>query len=203
MRCRSCHHDNRSDRRFCTQCGTQLATGCPSCGAPIAVMHQRLRWDDGTIVERLLQRIEGQVGAPRGRRPPADDPTREHVDDDRHVHEPAPRRDVRQVSDPQLVQPHGGELPRHQIRRSRRRGIRDRRHRELSSAHHAREAQAPHQARHRTAGDGLPFAPELLPDFADAVDLAGLSPHAIDVLAQSLIPPRPPWPPVGDRDPVP
>src|SRR5262245_4878463 len=35
MRCRSCHHDNRPDRRFCTQCGTQLATGCPSCGAPI------------------------------------------------------------------------------------------------------------------------------------------------------------------------
>ena len=35
MRCPSCHHDNRSDRRFCTQCGTRLAMGCPSCGAPI------------------------------------------------------------------------------------------------------------------------------------------------------------------------
>src|SRR5439155_13143743 len=44
-------------------------------------MHQRLRLDHGAIVERLLQRIEGQVGAQRGRRPPADDPTREHVDD--------------------------------------------------------------------------------------------------------------------------
>ena len=37
MRCPSCHHDNRSDRRFCTQCGTKLAMGCPSCGAPIEV----------------------------------------------------------------------------------------------------------------------------------------------------------------------
>ena len=37
MRCPSCHHDNRSDRRFCTQCGTRLAMGCPSCGAPIEV----------------------------------------------------------------------------------------------------------------------------------------------------------------------
>ena len=37
MRCPSCHHDNRSDRRFCTQCGTKLAVGCPSCGAPIEV----------------------------------------------------------------------------------------------------------------------------------------------------------------------
>jgi class 3 adenylate cyclase len=35
MRCPSCHHDNRTDRRFCTQCGTRLAVGCPSCGAPI------------------------------------------------------------------------------------------------------------------------------------------------------------------------
>ena len=35
MRCPSCHHDNRSDRRFCTQCGTRLAMRCFSCGAPI------------------------------------------------------------------------------------------------------------------------------------------------------------------------
>jgi adenylate cyclase len=35
VRCPSCNHDNRSDRRFCTQCGTKLAVGCPSCGAPI------------------------------------------------------------------------------------------------------------------------------------------------------------------------
>ena len=37
MRCPSCHHDNRSDRRFCTQCGTKLVVGCSSCGAPIEV----------------------------------------------------------------------------------------------------------------------------------------------------------------------
>src|SRR5215471_13613157 len=35
MRCPSCHHDNRSDRRFCTQCGTTLAMRCPSCGSAI------------------------------------------------------------------------------------------------------------------------------------------------------------------------
>src|SRR5262245_47363944 len=37
MGCPSCRHDNRSDRRFCTQCGATLAVGCPSCGAPIEV----------------------------------------------------------------------------------------------------------------------------------------------------------------------
>jgi class 3 adenylate cyclase/tetratricopeptide (TPR) repeat protein len=34
MRCPSCHHDNRGDRRFCTECGATLAVACPSCGVP-------------------------------------------------------------------------------------------------------------------------------------------------------------------------
>ena len=87
--------------------------------APIAVVDQRLRLDERAIVEHLLQRIERKVAAQRGRRPPADDPTREHVDDDRHVYEPASGGDVRQVSDPRLIRPHGRRLPVHQIRRSR------------------------------------------------------------------------------------
>ena len=33
MRCPSCDHDNRADRRFCVECGTTLAAGCASCGA--------------------------------------------------------------------------------------------------------------------------------------------------------------------------
>src|SRR5215813_1818445 len=37
MRCPTCHHDNQSDRRFCTHCGAELAVGCLSCGAPIEV----------------------------------------------------------------------------------------------------------------------------------------------------------------------
>jgi len=35
MRCPSCDHDNRPDRRFCTECGATLAVACPSCGAPV------------------------------------------------------------------------------------------------------------------------------------------------------------------------
>ena len=34
MRCPSCNHDNRPDRRFCTECGAALSAACPSCGAP-------------------------------------------------------------------------------------------------------------------------------------------------------------------------
>ena len=35
MLCPSCNHDNRADRRFCTECGAVLSAACPSCGAPI------------------------------------------------------------------------------------------------------------------------------------------------------------------------
>ena len=33
MRCPSCDHDNRAERRFCAECGTPLAALCASCGA--------------------------------------------------------------------------------------------------------------------------------------------------------------------------
>src|SRR5262249_18736478 len=33
MRCPSCNHDNRPDRRFCTECGATLSMACPACGA--------------------------------------------------------------------------------------------------------------------------------------------------------------------------
>jgi class 3 adenylate cyclase/tetratricopeptide (TPR) repeat protein len=35
MRCPSCNHDNRVDRRFCTECGGALAASCAACGASI------------------------------------------------------------------------------------------------------------------------------------------------------------------------
>jgi Double zinc ribbon len=33
MRCPSCEHDNRAERRFCAECGAALAAPCASCGA--------------------------------------------------------------------------------------------------------------------------------------------------------------------------
>jgi class 3 adenylate cyclase/tetratricopeptide (TPR) repeat protein len=33
MRCSKCGSDNRETRKFCSQCGTPLATKCPRCGA--------------------------------------------------------------------------------------------------------------------------------------------------------------------------
>jgi class 3 adenylate cyclase len=33
MRCPSCDHDNRAERRFCAECGAALAALCAACGA--------------------------------------------------------------------------------------------------------------------------------------------------------------------------
>ena len=35
MRCAKCKADNREGRKFCTQCGSQLAARCPRCGAAV------------------------------------------------------------------------------------------------------------------------------------------------------------------------
>jgi uncharacterized protein (UPF0248 family) len=72
-----------------------------------------------TVVQGLLQRVEYEIRAHRRVRAPANDATREHVDDERDVHKAAPRRDVREVRDPQLIGTLGVELPLHQILRLR------------------------------------------------------------------------------------
>jgi hypothetical protein len=45
-------------------------------------MHQSARLMEGAFIEGLLQGVERQIAAQRTRRPPADDPPREHVDDE-------------------------------------------------------------------------------------------------------------------------
>src|SRR5262245_64433109 len=35
LRCPSCGHSNRLDRRFCTECGSRLGPTCAACGAAV------------------------------------------------------------------------------------------------------------------------------------------------------------------------
>jgi class 3 adenylate cyclase/tetratricopeptide (TPR) repeat protein len=35
MRCSNCNSDNRTGRKFCTNCGTPLVATCPKCSAPV------------------------------------------------------------------------------------------------------------------------------------------------------------------------
>jgi hypothetical protein len=83
--------------------------------AAITVMDQGLGTGERAIVERLLERVERQITAQRTRHAPADDPTREHVDDERDVGEASPGHHGRQVRDPQLIRPYRGELARDEI----------------------------------------------------------------------------------------
>src|SRR4026207_1028297 len=90
----------------------------------IAVVHDTL--DSGARPDRLLQSIENQFSAHRARYAPADDPTSEHVDPERHVHESGPGRDVGEVRDPKLVGTRRPELTIDVIQRSLGAIVRDR-----------------------------------------------------------------------------
>ena len=61
MRCPSCHHDNRSDRRFCTQCGTKLAVGSARVAdggvgrqAQAVVVRSRARASEGSCIPTAI-----------------------------------------------------------------------------------------------------------------------------------------------------
>ena len=79
----------------------------------IRVMDQRAVALGLPGVQRLLQRVEHEVGVHRAADPPADDAPGEDVDDEGHVQPALPGRDVGEVRDPQLVRPLGPELPVH------------------------------------------------------------------------------------------
>src|SRR5687767_5798253 len=95
-------------------------TRTPSAGsrwrASTAVMHEAGERVAVARVDGLLQRVEHEVGAQRTGHPPAHDAPREDVDDERHIDESAPRRDVREVRDPELIRARGHELSIHEIR---------------------------------------------------------------------------------------
>ena len=132
-------------------------------------------------MQRLLERIEHQLRAHRGVRTPADDPPREHVDDERDVHEAIPRRDVGEVRDPELIRSLRHDVPLHQVIRSRRGGLRPRGDHALAAddAPQPRAAQSPFD---RTARDAHALAHELPPDLPRAVDLVIRAVDALDGL---------------------
>ena len=76
--------------------------------ASIAVVDQAVR--ARPRVERLLEGIECQVASQGARHAPADYRTREDVDHEGDVDEAHPRRDVREVGDPELVRTGGSEV---------------------------------------------------------------------------------------------
>src|SRR5262249_37411437 len=156
--------------------------------APVAVMNHAL--GVGASPQRLLERIQDQVGVHRASDAPADDAARKHIDDESHVDEPRPGRDVCEIGDPELIRPNGSELALDQICRIIRLVTADRGS-ALAPTHSPLQPNRSHQSFDATAGDGDALPAELSPDLACAVDLEVPIPDALDLLRNLDIAPNP------------
>src|SRR5499426_3809907 len=156
--------------------------------APVAMMNHAFRI--GTSPQRLLKRIQDQIRMHQAGDTPADDAARKHIDDESHVDEPCPGRDVCEIGDPELIRPNGGELALDQICRIFRLVAADSGS-AFGAAHNPLQPERSHQSFEATAGDGDALPAELSPDLACAVDLEVLIPDALDLLRDLDIAPNP------------
>src|SRR5262245_47291311 len=110
--------------------------------------------------------------------------------DESHVDESRPGRDVREIGDPELIRPNGGELALDQICRITRLVTADRGS-ALTPTHNPLQPERSHQSFDATAGDCDALSAELSPDLARAVNLEVLIPDALDLLRDLDISPTP------------
>ncbi len=108
------------------------------------------------------------------------------ADDEGHVDEELPSRNVGEVADPQLGGPVSVERPIESIEWTRHLRVRDCRSHALA-AHHASQSERAHQALHGAADHLDALAIELLPDLVGAVGADVGVPHAIKLGHQSRI----------------
>src|SRR5262245_50262609 len=158
--------------------------------APVAVMNYSL--GVRASPQSLLKRIQDQFSAHRASDAPTDDAARKHIDDESHVDEPRPGRDVREIGDPELIRPHGGELALDQICRIIRLVSADRGS-ALTPTHNPLQPERSHQSFDATACDCDALPAKLSPDLARSVDLEVLIPDALDLLRDLDIAPTPRW----------
>src|SRR5258708_17204356 len=87
------------------------------------------------------------------------------------------------------MRPRGPELPIDVVQWTRRRLVADRSSDWLATDH-ALQADASHQTRHGAASDPVPFALQLPPDLAHAIDPEVLLEHSLNFWLQGVIPSR-------------
>ena len=135
----------------------------------VAVVNQAAAMSGPSVVQRLLQSVEHEVGVRRPADAPADDIAGIDIDHERHVDEARPGGDISEVRDPEPVRRWSLELSIDLVERTRHRLITDRRANRLA-ANNALEAESPHQTDDSATGDVVPLASELTPHFAYTVD---------------------------------
>lgn len=156
--------------------------------AAIRVMDQLLRLIRAALADRLVQRIEHESGRHRGRDPPADDPTGENVDHERHIDHARPAGDISEIRDPELVRRLSRKLAVHLVVRAGLSGIRD--GRALLAPHDTLQIKRFHEPLDRAAGDVLSFSAQLTPDLAGPVAPAAGIENALDLRTVPCIPLR-------------
>ena len=150
-------------------------------------MHQVAGVGVAPVIDGLLERVQREIGAQRGRCPPADNPSREDIDNERHVDKAAPGGDVREIRDPELIRARGREVPLDEIRRSRGVRLRLRRRHPRPAPHRAGEPHHAHQAAHTTARDAEAFTTHLPPHFARAIHLEMFGPDPANHRLQLVV----------------
>jgi hypothetical protein len=143
-------------------------------------MHQVGDARTTALIDGLFERIQHEVGAQRGRHPPAHNAAGEDVDDEGDIDEAALGRDIREVGHPELIRPRRREASIDEIGRSVGCGRRVRRRDPRPPAHGAFQAHVPHQPLDRASGDSAAFASQLPPHLPRPVDLLVLIPNPLD-----------------------
>ena len=134
-------------------------------------------------MQRLLQGIEDEARFRAPRHPPADDAPGIGVDDEGDVDEARPGGDVGEVGDPEPVRRRNPELAVHPVERTGSRLVADRGSHGFSS-NNPLQTHLAHQAGDRASRNRDPFAAELAPDLAHAVDPEVLLPDPPDMAAK-------------------
>jgi hypothetical protein len=130
------------------------------CFPRIGVVHEPAAW--ATLVDSLLQSVEHEAGLHRFRHAPADDLARKNIDDEGHIDEALPGRDIGAIRDPQSVRCRGLEVAIDAIERARR-GFVWKRGAVRLAADDAFEPHRFHQPRHRAERDIEALAQHMTP----------------------------------------
>ncbi len=138
-------------------------------------------------MKRLFQGIQDEACMRRPADPPANDPTGEGIDDEGHINEAAPGRDISEIADPKPVRRRCAEVPVHLVHRARRAWIwHSGAH--FLAANNTRQAHRTHQTLDGAAGDSDALAVHLPPDFGRAIDPEVVIPDALDHRLEGAIP---------------
>jgi hypothetical protein len=154
-------------------------------------MHQVRHPGAAAVVDRLLECVQHEVRPQRRGDTPADNPARKDVDDEGHIDEAAPRGDIGEVRDPELIRSRRGKVAVDKIGRPVGGSICPRGKDPGATADRAPQAHLPHQSLDGAPSDAMTVTAQLPPNLPRAVDLLVLIPDPLDRLAQRVIALRP------------